>query len=751
MERWLNEQQCNRGAKEELRSISLDNVGSPIRFLDGRDAKCDVSIVLCTKDRAALLDQMLGSLEEAVAGAAYEIIVVEAGSSDNTLDVLRRHNVTGIYNESQWLGPGRHSWPQLYNFGFSKARGKWAMYASDDITFSSGAIARAVELLEKQQANVTGGIFFYKNVHPTREDWASYGIDFTHGNKLLMNYGLLRLACFREVGGLDESYRFYCADTDLCYKLYESAKQLIPLPGCFVTHNNLLDVQKQANADASGRDIELCRRRWSHFVPADIPRPSRLFWRDDLAEAFDVPADLEKIDSGIEAFWHGLAFFQRGLFAEAEQQFIRAVKSFCDHKQVLWRLAAAADKCSDAALAEKAATAVVRLAPDFEPAFDLLIRLTRQTQRSAVPAICSARTGLINTTDSHAGEPGFATSYGRRTDSWPTPDTPSQPPAVMTVRRTSVLPGTRDAQTELRRKIEKFNKIVVWGLKTCEHTHAYIHHHFFGTLKKLGARAVLVDDRAENAEVVEANDLVISVDVAGSQMPVRGGVYYCLHNFPNDIHRRIDPAKNIRLQTYTNSAQSAGEMWDPVTFFDPPTRTLFQPWATDLLADEFEEPILEQAGNIVFWVGSVWNDRLDRGNVREIEMLRDVLEKRNIRFVHVRGISDSLNVKYVRHSLVAPAIAGRWQVENNYLPCRMWKNISYGQLGISNVRKFDEVFEGCTVGGGSIEEIIDNTLSLPSNTYRDMIYRQQEIVKAGHTYVRRLLNIIRAFESAADV
>jgi len=733
--------------------VSIHEADSMVRSGHGQEAECDVSIVLCTKDRAGLLDQMLGSLREAAANVAYEIIVVEGGSSDNTLDVLGKHNVREIYNESQCLGPGRHSWPQLYNFGFSKARGKWAMYASDDIVFSPGALARAAELLEKQRDEVAGGIFFYKNIHPTREDWAKYGIDFTHGNKLLMNYGLLRLESFRQVGGLDEAYRFYCADTDLCYKLYQSDKQLIPLPGCFVTHNNLLDVQKQANADASGRDIELCRRRWSHFVGAEIPRPGRLLWQDDFSEAFNVPADLERIDSSIENFWHGLACFQQGLFAEAEQKLMQAVKSFCDHEQVLWYLARAADKCGDGALAEKAATAVVRLAPDFEPGPDLLIRAARREQCPPAPVLCSTKNGSISTVNGYSVRPGLEEPYDKGpvySDAWGGLNARNQATTETTLRRTSTKSHCERSETQLRRKIEKFNKVVVWGLKTQEHTHAYIHRHFFSTLEKLGASVVLVDDRRENEDILESNDLVIAVDVSSSHLPIRDTVYYCLHNCSDDIHRRIDPSRNIRLQTYTNSAELAGQMWDQVTFFDGKNRILFQPWATDLLGNEFEEPILEPVGNVVFWVGSIWNDRLDRGNVNEIEMLKDVLEKRNIRFIHLQGISDSLNIKYVRRSLIAPAIAGRWQVENNYLPCRMWKNISYGQLGVSNVRKLDDIFNDCTVKGQSIEELIDNTLSLPLNRYRDMIYEQQEIVKSHHTYVNRLLNIIRAFEAVEN-
>jgi ADP-heptose:LPS heptosyltransferase len=722
---------------------------------DEREKQCELSIVLCTKDRAELLDEMLDSLEQAAAGAAYELIVVEGGSCDDTLDVLRKHGVKEVYSESEWLGPQRHSWPQLYNFGFSKARGKWAMYASDDIVFAPGAITRALEVLERQKEDVAGGIFFYRNLRPTRQDWAEYGIDFTDGVRLLMNYGLVRLESFRRVGGFDKAYRFYCADTDLCHKLYEAGQQLIPLPGCFVTHNDLLDAQKQANADVSGRDIELCRQRWSHFMRDDAAVPRRLLWRDDLSEAFDVPGDLEKTDSGIESFWRGLACFQQGMFGRAEHEFVEAVKSFCDHKQVLWRLAQAADKCHDKALAEKAAVGVVRLAPDFEPGLDLLIRVTgRQfSGDSAAPVLCSAQSGSVDTVNSHACEPAFEISCEEGSpcsESWEAADLTNQASLAVTMVRTPRRSDAVRSETELRRKLEKFSKVVVWGLKTGGHTHAHIHRHFFNTLRRLDANVVLVDDLLENNDTIESNDLVISVDVASRHLPIRQGAYYCLHNCADDIHQRIDPSKSIRLRTYTRSAEQAGEKWDQVTFFDGKTRTLFQPWATDLLAGEFEEPILKSPSNIVFWVGSIWNDRLNRGNVNEIRILKDVLEKRDMRFVHLQGISDLLNVRYVRHSLIAPAIAGGWQVENDYLPCRMWKNISYGQLGVSNVRKFDEVFNGCAVAGRSIEEIIDNTLSLPFSRYRDMIYEQQEVVKNHHTYVNRLLNIVRAFESVEN-
>ena len=361
--------------RKKQTDIFVHKTESQKQLPDYLHAEYEVSIVVCTKDRAELLDQMLTSLKDAAKGVTCEIIVVEGGSCDNTLDVLRKHRIAKVYSEHEWLGPGRHTWPQLYNFGFSKATGKWAMYASDDIIFSRGCISQAVELLNKQQDQVAGGIFFYKNVHPTNPEWNKYGIDFTHGSKLLMNYGLVRLDYFRQVGGLDDRYQFYCADSDLCYKLYQSGKQFIVMPASFVAHDNILDEQKMANMDVGSRDIELCQRRWIHFVPTELPSPRRLLWQEDFFDAFNLPADLGKIDSGIEYFWHGLACFQQGLFEQAKAKFRQAIDSGCNHWQVLWYLARSAYLCGDKVLAGKMAKAVVKSAPDFGQAEDFLRQL----------------------------------------------------------------------------------------------------------------------------------------------------------------------------------------------------------------------------------------------------------------------------------------------------------------------------------------------------------------------------------------
>jgi len=306
-----------------------------------------------------------------------------------------------------------------------------------------------------------------------------------------------------------------------------------------------------------------------------------------------------------------------------------------------------------------------------------------------------------------------------------------------------------DYKQQAKKDFSKFRKVVVWGLKSQYHTHRYIHAGFYCTLKKLEVPAVWVDYGKKSEAALAAGDLVISAFVEGRgvdshYLPIKPGVYYCLHNYPEEICAQIGLKYLLRLQVYTNKAENSGQKWDEVTFFDAKTRTLFQPWGTNLLPEEFKQPIYNRHTR-VFWIGSIWDNALRQGNVAEISEIRRALSRCDVRFTALRFVPDWLNIKLIRYSRLAPAVAGRWQAENNYLPCRMFKNISYGQLGFSNVKKFQDLFGDFNISAESIEGLVQKALALPKQDYLSIINGQQRIA-AEHTYAHKLLNIFKALE-----
>lgn len=104
---------------------------------------------------------------------------------------------------------------------------------------------------------------------------------------------------------------------------------------------------------------------------------------------------------------------------------------------------------------------------------------------------------------------------------------------------------------------------------------------------------------------------------------------------------------------------------------------------------------------------------------------------------------DSINQLLIRNSRLAPAVAGKWQVNHDYLTCRMFKNISYGQLGLTNIQKFSVIIDDKLVSN-KLEDIISYALSLNKNKYKESVKEQQSVIR-DYTYANSLINIAHAF------
>jgi len=309
-------------------------------------------------------------------------------------------------------------------------------------------------------------------------------------------------------------------------------------------------------------------------------------------------------------------------------------------------------------------------------------------------------------------------------------------------------------QKDLFANLEKFNskrkhfgKIIIWGFKTVFHTHRFIHRHFHDTLIKLGDNNVIwVDDSSESASMINKGDLVIAMNMASEHLPYKKDVFYCLHNIENEM-------KNnhllLNLQVHHNRIdipKEKMEVWEQVTFFSKEKKTLFQSWGTDLLPTEFYKPVFSGSSKEVFWIGSIWNNKYDQGNLNEMDELKSAIEKNKLAFVHTEKVSVKKNIELVRKSRIAPAISGKFQVDVDYLPCRVYKNISYGQPAITNVARFQELFGASGIKGKTISELISNALSLSEKEYLKIAEQQQIYIANNHTYLNKLVNIFSGFE-----
>jgi len=229
----------------------------------------DVSLLVPTKDRLKLLMEFLGSLPEAARETSFEVLLLYADA-----DALALGELPGVrlFDQARCF-VGRPSWPRMMNFLLSRATGRYMMFASDDIVLSPGSLAEAVAVGDAAGAACGGVAMAYRNVSATDGPWRDFGVDLTLGRQILVNYGLLRTDQAMAVGGFSHAYQFYCADGDLCFKLRQAGKVILPAFAAQVTHNDLQDKLKAANFAAADQDIALYRSLWEPvFGPLDQTR-----------------------------------------------------------------------------------------------------------------------------------------------------------------------------------------------------------------------------------------------------------------------------------------------------------------------------------------------------------------------------------------------------------------------------------------------------------------------------------------------
>lgn len=295
--------------------------------------------------------------------------------------------------------------------------------------------------------------------------------------------------------------------------------------------------------------------------------------------------------------------------------------------------------------------------------------------------------------------------------------------------------------------LPRHKRFVCWGLTDGHDSFRHIHRHYFNTAKKLGKHVAWLPDHPDSRDLIESGDLIFAVDVASDHLgPACKAVDYVLHNFDSshEVWDGMRDEQALRLQVYTNACERYGVEWEPARRYDRAGRILFQPWGTDILAEDFKLPVFNPASTEIPFVGSVW-DGDGQGNIHAITELKAISNAHRLVFRHYQHISDNKNAHVVRKARLAPAITGHWQVENDYLPCRVFKNVSYGTLALTQVPMFRRLFGDAFTSYGSVSQIITDALGLDEQTYLDLVTAQQDVVRR-YTYKESLESIERALE-----
>jgi hypothetical protein len=293
-----------------------------------------------------------------------------------------------------------------------------------------------------------------------------------------------------------------------------------------------------------------------------------------------------------------------------------------------------------------------------------------------------------------------------------------------------------------------FKKVVLWGHKLHSHTHSYIHAAFYKAFEYLGYETLWLDDADDVSAIDFASSLFITEGQVDGKIPLRQDCRYILHNCALEKYNPLIELKNcILLQVYTHDCLSAkARKIDDYIYVDQEDFCIYMPWATDLLPFEIDY-VKELVSNRDFdkksrtgFIGTIGDGIF--GNINHIKAFQKACEENNIPFENKIQLSAEENLHYIHCSFMAPAIQGDWQLEKGYIPCRIFKNISYGAVGATNSKTVWELFNHTIVYNPDCYQLFHdlreriNTITLAEQ------FEIIDFVKQKHTYLNRIEHLL---------
>lgn len=293
-------------------------------------------------------------------------------------------------------------------------------------------------------------------------------------------------------------------------------------------------------------------------------------------------------------------------------------------------------------------------------------------------------------------------------------------------------------------------RIVIWGLRTVfNDSYRFVQGGFYLTLQKLGIPVIWLDDSPPSVSELMPGDLIFAANRAIQYMPLMPQVKYCLHNPDSRYFEGLDKTQFMRLQVLTQerfaSEKQKSEGVNPLLLgaanFEAKDNILYQSWGAPLLAGEFYKPMRLEYKKSEYFVGTIWENELGQGNSKVIPVYKAQLQKRGIQFLHVQGAPERINPMYVRHAAVGASIVGNWQREVGYTPCRLFKAVSFGRVGLINSTSMASAYPWA-ICNENIPELVDYALSLTPRQNEELVAYQQSFV-AKETYESKIHNILQ--------
>ena len=323
-----------------------------------------------------------------------------------------------------------------------------------------------------------------------------------------------------------------------------------------------------------------------------------------------------------------------------------------------------------------------------------------------------------------------------------------------------------------------YNKVIIWGYPLDTHTMGYVHQGWVKALKNMGYEAYWFHDSDfPKSDAFEySRSVFITEGRCDTNIPLLDSSMYIVHACINPykyiksgcrlvdmryhvahLHestydynladRPVEPISEKSFTLYEASASPSELNMAFRTEYVEPYEAIYMFWATDLLPDEinFEDRFIKP--RIPY--ETTFFGTISESNKLQVKRyaLGCASNGVNLRWNDVWSgpVSSEQMRDIIKYSVIATDVRGDLDPNNShkrmgYIPCRIFKNISYGKVGVTNSERIKNLFGEYILYSSDEKECAE--IAFKNKDNYDYIFKQMKWVKENHTYINRVQDLL---------
>lgn len=237
-----------------------------------------LSIIIPSWNTAQITLKCIQTIKKYLEDFSYEIIIVDNGSTDNTVDLLKNDKSVKLILNNQNLG-----FSKANNIGSKKAVGDYILFLNSDMELIDSSLINMYNYIAQNESIGAIGPQFlnidltpqasvfppqtiynaFKEFFLMKKSYSKYLPSLNEVSSVATISGgalMIKKDFFEKIGKWNEKYFFYFEDLDLCRAVHKYKKDIIFYPFCKVVHHH----------GASGSNLASSENQWRRLIPSSI-------------------------------------------------------------------------------------------------------------------------------------------------------------------------------------------------------------------------------------------------------------------------------------------------------------------------------------------------------------------------------------------------------------------------------------------------------------------------------------------------